>query len=101
MKRITQDVAGGPIVSESGRPDVAGVSTYRAVSCVASFLDVLGDAYVSDAALFEEFAEFLAGDVAPETPSLPAADPIFRESLRRRLWRMHLLIQARGFQGPH
>ena len=101
MKHTTQDVAGGPIFSESGRPDVAGVSTHRAVSAVASFLDVLDDACVSDAPLCGEFAEFLSGEVAPETPSLPAVDPIFRESLRRRLWRMHLLTQAPSSQGPH
>ena len=99
MKRTNQDVVGRPIVAESGRPDVAGVSPHHGVPAVASLLEVLEEEDVSDAALF---AEFLAGDEALDAPSLPTADPIFRESLRRRLWRIHLLMQGpSGSQGPH
>ena len=101
MKRTSQDVVGGPIVAESGSPDVAGAPTHRAVSRLASFLDVSGEVCVSDTALIEEFAEFLAGDVVAETPTCPVADPIFRERLRRHLWRMHLRTPAPGSQEPH
>jgi hypothetical protein len=99
MKRTSQVVAGGPTVSEAGSPDVAGASTHRAVSPLALCVDGSGD--VSDAALREEFAEFLPGDVAVETLTWPAADPIFRERLRRRLWQIHLLTLARGSQEPN
>jgi hypothetical protein len=103
MKRTSQVVAGGPTVAETvveeGSPDVAGASTQRAVSPVALSVDGSGD--VSDAALREEFAEFLSGDGAVETLTLPVADPIFRERLRRRLWQIHLLTLAPGSQEPN
>ena len=101
MKRTRQDVVGAPIVAEPGPPDVAGAATYRAVSEVALFLDVAEDACISDTALAEEFAEFLAGDGVAETPTFPAADPIFRERLRRRLWQMHVLTQPSASHEPH
>ena len=101
MKRTRQDVVGAPIIAEPGPPDAAGAASHRADSEVASFLDVSGDACISDTALAEEFAEFLAGDGVTETPTLPAADPIFRERLRRRLLQMHVLTQPPGSQEPH
>lgn len=101
MKRTSQAVVGGPTVAESGSPDVAGASMHRGVSEVALCVDGLGDACVCDAAQAEEFADFLAGDVAAKTPTFPAADPIFRERLRRRLWRIHVLTQAPGSHEPN
>ena len=101
MKRTRQDVVGRPTVTSSGSSDVAGASTTRGLSGVAGVLDVMRDACVSDASVVEEFAEFLAGDEALDMPPFPAADPIFRERLRRRLWRMHLLTHDPGFRDPH
>ena len=101
MKRTRQDVVGGPIIPETRGPDVAGGSMYPAVPELSSDLAEPRDANVYDASLAEEFAEFVAGAAAAESPMFPAPDPIFRERLRRTLWRMHVLTQAPGAREPH
>lgn len=82
----------------------------HAIRTVAASLDVMGlgtgdsDAAAGrlasgpeddlDASLIEDFAEFLVsptwGDCATEQ-----ADPDFRETLRRRLWRLHVQTNLR------
>lgn len=92
MKRFQAEVAG------LSRPrgelrDVAGVTTCRPVSEIASGLAALShsfDVAGGPVASVEEFVEFLLGP-ATDGIDLPDADPVFREVLRRRLWRMHAM----------
>ncbi len=55
----------------------------------------------SDAVLVAEFAESLAGTDAPGLPPATTPDPAFRERLRRRLWRLHLMSRPVGVHGRH
>jgi hypothetical protein len=51
---------------------------------------------VDDAALIEDFAEFIGGDEYFETGMLAAPDPVFQERLRRRLWRSYVVSHLRN-----
>ena len=93
MKRPLQDVAGRPKVRDSV-PDVAG----RMVSPRTLDFDLHRQSYchvlrdplptaADDATLIEDFRDFLAGDEGSDSERLPPPDPIFRDRLRRRLWR--------------
>ena len=93
MKRPSQDVAGRPKVRDL-RPDVAGRSISRNQIEVGSYCRALHDpasTVVDDAALLEDFTEFIGGDEDFETGELPAPDPVFQERLRRRLWRGYVV----------
>ena len=98
MKRPSQDVAGRPKVRDA-RPDVAGQSISKRAIDVASYSHALHDPMspaADDAALIEGFADFLAGDEDFGTGALPAADPVFRERLQRRLWRNYVVSHLRN-----
>ena len=85
MKRPSQDVAGRPRV-RNVRPDVAGRSFSRHQVDYPSYCRALYDpasTAVDDAALIEDFTEFIGGDEYFETGKLPAPDPVFQERLRR------------------
>ena len=104
MKRTTQDYVGRPgrhPVRSKGPEDVAGSRRPQALVEVASFLDARGEETDSDHSIVEEFADFLAGDSVQDDPFLPAVDPVFKERLRRRLWRLHLLSQPVGPNESH
>jgi len=101
MKRILQDYIGRPRLEKSP-PDVVGRPATRGVADVASFLhDTRGLRADSDAQLVSEFAEFLAGPEASGSPLRAAPDPVFKERLRRRLWRLRLLMQSPPPHQPH
>jgi hypothetical protein len=98
MKRPSQDLAGGPKIRDV-RPDVAGQSISRDAGDVASYCHALRDSMSSaadHAALIEDFADFLVGDEGFEAGRLPAADRVFRERLRRRLWRHYVVSNLRN-----
>lgn len=46
-----------------------------------------------------DFEDFVAEDAGWTTVLRPVPDPGFREGLRRRLWRIHVL--KRAHRGPH
>ena len=93
MKRPFQDVAGRPKVRDC-LPDVAGRMVSRRTLdlelYVHSYCHVLRDPLptaADDAMLIEDFRDFVAGDEGADSERLPPPDPIFRDRLRRRLWR--------------
>jgi hypothetical protein len=92
MKRFQAEVAGLSRPREALR-DVAGVTTCPPVSEIASGLAAVSnslDVAGGSVATVEEFVEFLLGR-ATDGIDLPDADPVFREALRRRLWRIHVM----------
>jgi len=98
MKRPSQDVAGRPRV-RNVRPDVAGRSISSSQVELTSYCRALYDpasTAVDDAALIEDFTEFIGGDEYFETGKLPAPDPVFQERLRRRLWRSYVVSYLRN-----
>ncbi len=97
MKRANDDVVGRP-ESRDIRQDVAGAPIAPRPIDIASFRHALDDPMgtaESDAELMAEFAEFMDGDQDFERAELPEPDPGFRERLRRRLWRAHVLANLR------
>jgi hypothetical protein len=89
MKRPSQDVAGRPKVPDA-RSDVAGRSFSRNQVEFASYCRALHDpasTAADDAALIEDFADFLGGGGDFEAEAGVGPDPAFQERLRRRLWR--------------
>ena len=113
MKRTMSDVVGRPLGSEYRR-DVAGLRGQSSVLDVASFRDEfshgLNDSRglddpmgisESDAELMADFADFMSGDRGFEDGELPPPDPHFREQLRRRLWRTHVLANLRDGGETH
>ena len=54
-----------------------------------------------DAALLEDFMEFLSDAHEIELGSARAPDPVFRESLRSRLWRNFVLAYLRKGHETH
>jgi hypothetical protein len=100
MKRILQDYVGRPM-SEKQTPDVVGRPSTRSVMDFASFLSVERDAADSDAGIVNEFAEFLAGPADLNEPVSGRPDPVFKERLRRRLWRLHLLTRPTNSHDSH
>lgn len=104
VKRPSQDVAGRPKLRDV-RPAVAGQSISRSTTDVASYCHSLHDPIstaADDAALIEDFVDFLAGGEGFETGGLPAIDPAFMERLRRRLWRNYVVSHLRNVgKEPH
>ena len=97
MKRANDDVIGRP-EERDFRQDVAGAPIAPPLIDVASFRHALDDPMgpgESDAELMAEFAEFMDGDQDFEFSELTEPDPDFRERLRRRLWRAHVLANLR------
>ena len=111
MKRANEDVIGSPRLRET-RQDVAGLSTLSLPSgskmtsrSTASLLDVAsfqhgqsdprGTAGVGmaagDSGLLADFLDFMAGDAEIERGEVAPPDPVFRERLRGRLWRTHVM----------
>jgi hypothetical protein len=100
MKRPSQDVAGRAKARED-RPHVhvVGQSGGRRATDSVSYCRGLYDpssTVAEDAALLEDFADFLAGDDASDAELLPTPDPAFKERLRRRLWRTFAGSTLRG-----
>ena len=86
------------------RRDVAGASMPPPVLDVASFRHALDDPMGTardDAELLADFADFMLGDSQLETGVLPPPDSIFRERLRRRLWRTHVMTHLRDGGETH
>ena len=103
MKRSNEDVVGRPR-SAAMTQDVAGAPIAPRSLDVASFRHALDDPMgtaETDAELMAEFAEFMDGDQAFERGELPEPDPMFRERLRRRLWRTHVLANLRDGGETH
>ncbi|MEM9176770.1 MAG: hypothetical protein AAGC67_16220 [Myxococcota bacterium] len=103
MKRSMEDVAGVRARESYGR-DVAGAPVARPSREVASFRHALDDPMgtaETDADLMAEFAEFMDGDKAFDRGELPEPDSGFRERLRRRLWRTHVLANLRDGGETH
>ena len=103
MKRTNEDVVGRPRMREMRR-DVAGVSIAPPILEVASFRHALDDPMgteQSDARLLADFEEFMSGDTEIESGELPPPDPVFRERLRRRLWRTHVMTHLRDGGETH
>ncbi|MBW2423786.1 MAG: hypothetical protein JRG86_06040 [Deltaproteobacteria bacterium] len=102
MKRFQTEVAG--LSSPSGTlRDVAGVTTCRPVPEIASGLVALSNSFDvagGPVATAEEFVEFLLGR-ATDGIDLPDADAFFREALKRRLWRMHVMRLPRDRHTTH
>ncbi|MCR9093547.1 MAG: hypothetical protein NXI30_04970 [bacterium] len=111
MKRMMQDVVGRPITRETTRGyarDVAGASFAPITLDVASFRHALDDPMgtaETDAEWLAEFSEFMAGDDeldrAAKSGGRSSPDPMFRERLRRRLWRTHVLANVRDSGETH
>jgi len=119
MKRTMSDVVGRPLRRDY-RLDVAGRSGQSSVLDVASyreafspriddspglddswgFDDPMGTAE-SDAELMADFADFMSGGSEFEDGELPPPDPHFREQLRRRLWRTHVVVNLRDGGDTH
>jgi hypothetical protein len=109
MKRSNEDVVGRPKLSDPHR-DVAGLSPLagskgsQPILDVASFRHALDDPMgtaMDDADLIADFAEFMAGDASPASNVLLEPDPDFRERLRRRLWRTHVVTHLRDGGETH
>lgn len=98
MKRPGHDVAGRPRVCDP-EPDVAGRPISSNAIGRTSFGDVLHilrSSRTDDAELIEDFADFLARDEDCRAEELPAADALFSERLRRRLWKNFVISQLRN-----
>ena len=100
MKRNDQDYVGRP-VARPPRPDCMGLPRLSRPADVASFLDAKGAGRESDVTLVAEFSEFLAGDADPHGSNTIDVDSAFKERLRRKLFRLHLLAQRRPSADPH
>lgn len=103
MKRLNEAVVGDP-ADRKARQDVAGAPIAPRQVDVASFRHALDDPMgtaESDAELLAEFAEFMDGDHASAAEVLPDPDPDFRERLRKRLWRAHVMAHLREGGEPH
>ena len=97
MKRAMDDVVGRPEARDL-RQDVAGAPITPRVIDVASYRHALDDPMgtaETDAELAAEFADFMDGDQAADRGEVPEPDEGFRERLRRRLWRAHVMANLR------
>ena len=103
MKRPNEDVIGRPRLRNL-ESDVAGASMLPPIPDVASFRHALNDPMGTaqdDEQLLAEFEDFMTGDSQLESLGLPLPDPIFRERLRRRLWRTHVMTHLRNRGETH
>lgn len=112
MKRSMEDVLGRPM-SDDYRQDVAGAPRVTRNFEVASFWHALDDPMgtaEADAELAAEFAEFMDGGRTSDASDASDAsdrgafrepDPMFRERLRRRLWRAHVIANLRESGETH
>ncbi len=97
MKRPNQDVAGRPRIRDA-RLDSLGPFAGRRATDNVSYCRGLHDPMstaAGEAALIDDFADFLADGEARDAELLPTADPAFEERLRRRLWRKFLASHLR------
>jgi len=102
MKRFADDVVGRPVL-RTPRRDVAGAPIHSPVVDVASYLnafDATPDPADFDSALAADFADFLAPELE-EDDELQPPDPLFRERLRRQLWRVYVQTHLRDRPEPH
>lgn len=89
------------------RLDVAGGSPLRSPRIdVASFRQALDDPFGTaedEARLLADFADFMVADLEAAEDPRTRPDPAFRERLRKRLWRAHVMSRARddGRNGMH
>ena len=100
MKRMAQDYAGRPMPLKR-RSDVLGRSITPVIADVASFLDAGGADDDTDAQTSNEFAEFMSTPMGGDISIQALTDPVFKERLRRRLWRLHLISQPTSRTDPH
>ncbi len=103
MKRTNEDVVGRPRTRETRR-DAAGMANSAPVLDVASFRHALHDPMGTeqdDAEWLAEFTDFMTGDAEIEMAELLPPDPVFRERLRRRLWRTHVMTRPDDGGGTH
>ena len=97
MKRVNEDVVGRPKPSGVSR-DVAGSTIPLNMNDVASYRHALNDPMgtaIEDESLMADFEDFMSGEQSFVNGDLPAPDPAFRERLRRRLWRTHVMTHLR------
>lgn len=100
MKRTTQDYAGRPAL-ERRSSGVTRRSSLLPVGDVASFMDARGPVVHSADDILNEFEDFMAGASGSMTSIASPPDPVFKERLRRRLWRLHLMTQPPSPKNPH
>ena len=104
MKRIDDDVVGRPR-TQALRRDVAGISLPCWPDDVASFRHALNDPMATGRRLAElraDFEDFMAAGEAPlDGGEIAIPDPVFRERLRRRLWRTRLMTLGRDGGETH
>lgn len=96
MKRLSQAVAGGP----RNRPVKSAVAGRPAQSRVADVASILASPTstptTEEADLLADFADFMSEEEELEPGLLPTPDAMFKERLRRRLWRTFVLSDLRG-----
>ena len=103
MKRASGDVVGRPKAAVANG-DVAGLVLPSRANEVASFKHALNDRMETasdDEDLMTDFEEFMSGDSSFVSGELPPPDPSFRERLRRRLWRTHVMAHLRDGGETH
>ena len=101
MKRPRYDVAGMQRWASPRRHDVAGRPQRMPCIDVASF-DLASDGgRGSEAALLADFADFMSGEEALQRGDLARPDPLFRERLRKWLWRIHVSVRSFDRGGCH
>ena len=108
MKRGSEDVVGRPKAA-GGVGEVAGLAlsvTRAGVQReeVASFKHALNDpmgTVIAVEDLMADFEDFMSGDLCFSSGELPPPDPVFRERLRRRLWRTHVIANLRDGGDTH
>jgi hypothetical protein len=106
MKRANREGI-GRLLRLSDRRDVAGIAPRPQLHDVASYRFALEEAAVREGAqlaseesqLQADFAEFLSGGEVSD--GLPGPDPVFRERLRRQLWRQHVMTHLRDAGETH
>ncbi len=103
MKRSTAEYLGHPM-SRDFRQDVAGRPQVARPEDVASFRHALGgptSTAETHADSMAAFVEFMEGETVFPRDELSEPDPMFREALRRRLWRAHVIANLRDGGETH
>ncbi len=91
-------------VSDYPEFQTADVSGTIAGLDVGTFRRVIDDPFgvhQSDAELLADFTDFMDGEASFDDGSLAPPDPVFRERLRRRLWRAHVQVNLRDLGETH